>query len=103
MRGAGVAAALGGLMLAGCTTSSPEAVAAHDPFEPMNRAVYSFDETFDKYVTLPIAGFYLYDVPAPLRDGVHRTLANLDLPVTFANDVFQGRIGGAGETLGRFA
>ena len=32
------------LCLAACTTNSPEAVAANDRFEPMNRAVYGFDE-----------------------------------------------------------
>jgi len=92
-----------GVVLAGCTTSSPEAVAANDPFEPMNRAVFRFDETFDKYIVLPVAGLYLQKLPIPLRMGLHNAIANLDQPVTFANDILQGEISRAGKTLGRLA
>jgi phospholipid-binding lipoprotein MlaA len=92
-----------GLALSGCTTTSREALDANDPFEPMNRTVFTFDEKFDKYVVLPAAGFYLGDVPVPVRKGLHNAVANLDLPVTFANDLFQGELGHAGQTFGRFA
>jgi phospholipid-binding lipoprotein MlaA len=101
-KGALAIAALG-LVLAGCATSSPEAMHANDPLEPLNRAVFVFDEKFDKYVVLSAAGFYLYDMPTPLRKGLHNAVANLDLPVTFANDILQGEISRAGETLGRLA
>jgi phospholipid-binding lipoprotein MlaA len=99
--GALAVAALG-IVLVGCTTISPEAANANDPFEPMNRAMFRFDETFDKYVVLPVAGFYIQKLPDPLRKGVHNAIANLDLPVTFANDIFQGELSRAGRTLGRF-
>ncbi len=103
MRGIGALAAVAlGLAVAGCATTSREAVNANDPFEPINRVVFRYDETFDKYVILPAAGFYLQDVPTPIRKGFHNVVANLDLPVTFANDIFQGEIPHAGETLGRF-
>ena len=91
-----------GLALAGCAGSSPGAISANDPLEPMNRAVFRFNETFDKYVVLPAAGLYLQDLPVPLRKGLHNTVANLDLPVTFTNDILQGEISHAGETLVRF-
>jgi phospholipid-binding lipoprotein MlaA len=90
-----------GTVLAGCTTS-PEALNANDPLEPMNRAVFGVDEKFDKYVVLPVAGFYLGDVPVPIRKGLHNAVSNLDLPVTFANDLFQGEINRASETAARF-
>jgi phospholipid-binding lipoprotein MlaA len=96
-----IVAACSGL-LGGCASASPEAVAANDPFEPMNRAVYRFDETFDKYVVLPVAGFYVLDMPRPLHRALHNVLANLDLPVTFANDVLQGEASDAAVSLGRF-
>lgn len=91
------------IALAGCATPSPEARAANDPFEPANRAIYRFDNRFDKYVILPAAGFYLYYMPKPLRNGLHNVLINFDLPVTFANDVLQGEFTDAGKTLGRLA
>ncbi|MGB8366338.1 MAG: VacJ family lipoprotein [Rhizomicrobium sp.] len=95
-----IMAACAGL-LGGCATTSPEAIAANDPFEPANRAVYRFDEKFDKYVELPIAGFYVYYVPAPIHHAFHNFLVNLDMPVTFANDVLQGEFSRAGTSLGR--
>jgi hypothetical protein len=42
-------------------------------------------------------------VPEPLRDGIHNALSNFFLPITFANDLFQGSVSRGGETLGRFA
>lgn len=90
------------LMLGGCTTPSHEALANNDPFERENRAVYRFDERFDKYVVLPVAGFYLYYMPRPMRRSFHNVFVNFDLPVTFANDVLQGEFSRAGSTFGRF-
>jgi phospholipid-binding lipoprotein MlaA len=97
-----LAVAFCAVLMAGCTTTSPEAVSANDPFEPMNRAVFGFDETFDKYVVLPAASVYLYNLPTPIRKGLHNTVSNLDLPVTFANDILQGNLQRSAETLGRF-
>lgn len=102
MRGVG-AVILAAFALSGCVSTSREAVASNDPFEPMNRAVYRFDERFDQYVVLPIAGFYFYHMPVPLRRGLHNVVINLDLPVTFANNVLQGDFPEAGTTFGRFA
>ncbi len=87
--------------LLGCATSSPEAVAANDPFEPANRAVYEFDEKFDQYVVLNLAGLYLNQVPKGIRTGIHNVLSNADEPVTILNDVLQGEFGGAFRTTAR--
>lgn len=89
-------------LLSGCVSTSPEAIAANDPFEPANRVVYRFDERFDRYVVLPVAWFYMYRTPTPLRRGLHNVLINLNMPVTFANDVLQGEFAQAGTSLGRF-
>ncbi|HEX4079406.1 MAG TPA: VacJ family lipoprotein [Rhizomicrobium sp.] len=95
--------AICGLALASCATSSPEAIAANDPFEPMNRAVYQFDEQFNHYVVLSIAGLYLDKVPKPVRIGVHNMLSNAEEPVTIANDVLQLRMGLAARMTARLA
>src|SRR5438552_13188787 len=88
--------------LSGCTTA-PEAVKANDPFEPMNRAVYSFDEKVDQYALLPIAGLYVNNVPKPVRMGVHNLLANAEEPVTIINDVLQLKLLEAGRMTARLA
>lgn len=89
------------LLLCGCA-STPESIAENDPLEPTNRAVYKFDQVFDQYVILPIAWVYVYHTPTPLRRGLQNVLSNLDLPVTFTNNVLQGEFKQAGRSLGRF-
>ena len=96
------------LALAGCASDRlPPAQAAvaeqaNDPFEPMNRFVFGMNNGFDKAVLLPVAQAYVDVVPDPARDSVHNFLENLDLPVTFANDILQGEFTRAGQTAGRF-
>lgn len=92
---------LAALWLAGCASAPPGAI--NDPFERTNRAVFSFNNAFNEYVTLPIAWVYVYKFPAPVRKGINNALANLEAPVTLANDLLQGRVSRAGETLLRFA
>jgi phospholipid-binding lipoprotein MlaA len=88
--------------LAGCTTA-PEALKNNDPFEPMNRAVYTFDEKVDQYAFLPIAGLYLNNVPKRLRIGIHNVLANAEEPITIINDVLQLKPVEAGRMTARMA
>jgi phospholipid-binding lipoprotein MlaA len=91
------------LQLLGCTTTSPEAVAANDPYEPANRAIYDFDEKFDHTIFLPVAGLYLAKVPKPLRIGIHNVLSNAEEPVTITNDLLQLHLGQAARMTARMA
>jgi phospholipid-binding lipoprotein MlaA len=88
-----------GLLFAGCAT---DPTGANDPYEQTNRAVFDFDQKLDKFVIGPSAEAYVAVVPSPARQGVHNFLLNLDLPVTFANDILQGEVDRAEDTLGRF-
>jgi phospholipid-binding lipoprotein MlaA len=87
-------------VISGCTTA-PEAIKANDPFEPMNRAVYSFDEKVDQYALLPVAGIYISNVPKPVRTGVHNLLSNAEEPVSIINDVLQLKLLEAGRMTAR--
>jgi len=87
--------------LGGCTTSR-EALDANDPLEPMNRVTWSINEKVDKYVELPIAGFYIFYVPTPLRRGADHVVSNLALPAVFANEILQGRETDAAQDFARF-
>ena len=87
--------------IAGCATA-PVGTDENDPYEATNRQVFELNQSFDRNFAKPVAVFYNDTVPEPARDGVHNFLTNLDLPVTFANDVLQGEVTRAGETLGRF-
>jgi phospholipid-binding lipoprotein MlaA len=73
----------------------------YDPIEPVNREIFDFNHSLDKRAALPAASYYKNAVPDPLRIGVHNFLANLSLPVTFANDVLQGEVTYAGYAICR--
>jgi phospholipid-binding lipoprotein MlaA len=100
---AAFAFAVSAAALGGCAAPTTEALAANDPFEAENRAIYRLDQRFDKYVVLPVAWVYVYYLPAPIHRSLHNFVLNLDLPVTFANDVLQGDADRAATALGRFA
>ena len=109
--GQGLAKALGaallGLVLAtGCATpppaDDPEALAAYneanDPLEPMNRAIFEFNTTADRYVLRPIAWGWKEAVPLGIRNMIRNFLDNLKTPVIFANDILQWEWERAGYT-----
>lgn len=74
----------------------------NDPYEPTNRKIFALNESLDRNVMLPLAKFYTRAVPGFARDGIHNFIANLDVPVTFANDVLQGEANRAADSFGRF-
>jgi len=86
--------------LAGCATgpANPDA----DPFEPFNRKMYAFNDGLDRAVLEPAAKGYRAVTNEPVRQGVSNFVSNLREPVTFANEVLQGRPVAAVGTLGRF-
>lgn len=91
-----------GLFVSGCASTSSTPTADNDPYEATNREIFALNQKLDKAVALPVAKFYVRTVPEPARQGVHNFITNLNAPVVFANDVLQGDVDRAGETLGRF-
>ncbi|MBV9571385.1 MAG: VacJ family lipoprotein [Alphaproteobacteria bacterium] len=89
------------LLLAGCATA-PDPSGANDPYESFNRDMFNFNRRVDRAVIKPVAEAYVDAVPDVARDSVHNFFVNLDLPITFANDVLQGEVERSGETALRF-
>jgi phospholipid-binding lipoprotein MlaA len=90
------------LFLAGCAgTQSRNTDPENDPWEGYNRKVYAFNEGMDKVVR-PIAVGYDKIMPDPFQRGVGNFFRNLDAPVTFVNQILQGKFKQSGSTLGRF-
>jgi phospholipid-binding lipoprotein MlaA len=83
---------------------APDVVEAdvNDPFEPMNRAIFSFNLGFDKIILRPAAVAYRAVIPGPARESATNFLDNLESPVIFLNDLLQAKPGRAGNTLARF-
>jgi len=73
-----------------------------DPWEPLNRKVFDFNNALDDAVIRPVALAYRNVVPQVLRDRLRAFVDNLAEPRIFANDLLQGRLEAAGITLNRF-
>lgn len=88
------------LALGGCAHSP--AYDPDDPLEKVNRAVFSFNETADRFVLRPVAKAYEWTLPQFVRTGVGNFFNNLLTPATVANDLLQLKPMQAGIDLGRF-
>ncbi len=78
------------LAVTGC--ASPGARTPGDPLEPMNRAVYKFNDVADRYVAKPVARTYDTLVPEFIRTGVRNFFNNVDDVFVVANDLLQGKM-----------
>ncbi|HTF13807.1 MAG TPA: VacJ family lipoprotein [Burkholderiales bacterium] len=74
--------------LAGCATSGGNPA---DPFEPFNRAMFSFNDTVDTAVIKPVAKGYRRVVPGILRTGISNFFSNLEDVWISVNNVLQGK------------
>ena len=100
--GALISIILVSLLLAGCAgTQSRNTDPELDPWEGYNRKVFAFNQGVDK-VARPIAVAYDKIMPDPLQRGVGNFFRNLDAPVTYVNQVLQGKFIESLSTLGRF-
>jgi phospholipid-binding lipoprotein MlaA len=91
------------LFLTACASiQQTERVAKVDPFERMNRAVFSFNETADQYVIKPVAEAYRFVLPEFVRTGVTNFFSNINDVLIAANNLLQGKPSNAVSDIGRF-
>ncbi len=80
------------LMSAGCASrNAAEQDDVNDPFEPLNRGIFAFNDAADKYALRPVARGYQWLLPAPIRTGVNNFFDNISYPVTIINGLLQGK------------
>ena len=72
-----------------------------DPLEPINRAIFSFNNFADKIILEPAAKGYK-KLPSPIQSGIGNFLNNLKLPLVVVNQLLQGQGKNAAESSGRF-
>ncbi len=72
-----------------------------DPLEPVNRAIFSFNNFADKIILEPAAKGYK-KLPSPIQSGIGNFLNNLKLPLVVVNQLLQGQGKNAVESSGRF-
>lgn len=93
------AASLALASLGGCATG-PDAH-PRDPMEPMNRAVFRFNQAVDEAVLRPAASAYQLALPEAARAGVFNFFSNLGDAWSAVNNTLQGKGVDAGDSLAR--
>ena len=73
----------------------------YDPLEPINRAIFNFNNVADQIILEPIAKGYR-KLPTPLQSSVSNFLNNLKMPLVVVNQILQGQGKNAVESSGRF-
>ena len=74
-----------------------------DPIEPLNRALFVFNDKAYFWVMKPVAQGYRAVVPEGVRLSVRNFFANIGMPIRFVNNLLQGKIRNSGVELLRFA
>ena len=97
------------LCCAGCAAAPRDATVAddvetdHDPAEPVNRAIFKANVAADHAVMKPVAQAYSDHVPEGVQKGIHNVVQNLKEPAVAVNDVLQGNVKHAWESVQRLA
>lgn len=88
------------LLLSFQTAANP--VNESDPFEKINRSIFSFNQTLDDYLLKPVAKFYVAVTPDPVERGISNLFSNLKEITNASNNLLQGKVSQASVDLGRF-
>lgn len=74
----------------------------YDPFEPVNRKIFIFNDYADLYLVAPVARAYRDYVPGFARKSVRNFTTNVTLPISTLNSFAQGKLDNALATFSTF-
>ena len=86
----------------GCSSIPADERAESDPWESLNRSLFSVNRTIDNVSTKPLAKGYRAIIPDPARKGISNFFSNLVAPRSAINNFLQGKPGHGVSELGRF-
>ena len=90
--------ALAATLLAGCATPMPR---KDDPLESFNRKMYAFNDFADRVAIRPVAVGYRKITNPTSRTLISNFFANIESPITIANDLLQANLPQAAKATGR--
>jgi phospholipid-binding lipoprotein MlaA len=90
------------LVFPAATSWSQEEEKNVDPFEPVNRALFTVNDGLDRWLIRPVAKGYDWITPGPVQRGVGNLFANMYDFNAAINSVLQWRWTGAAQSSGRF-
>ncbi len=91
--------------LTGCVTYPPgwdRETEGPDPYQGANRAFWSFNDGVDTWILSPIATAWEFITFEAMRESIDRFFDNLAFPGRALSNLGQGKVGGAGNEVGRF-
>lgn len=77
-------------------------VSINDPLEPLNRAIFHFNDDVYKKLAKPLARTYAKIMPDRVERGISNAFVNIKFPSRFVSNVLQGRFGQASKETGKF-
>lgn len=82
------------MVITGCASNGDiaEETEPHDPFESYNRAMYSFNEGFDRTIAKPVAETYQEIMPTWADKGISNFFSNLNDVIVLINDLLQFKL-----------
>jgi phospholipid-binding lipoprotein MlaA len=89
------------LLASGCASVQTQTV-NKDPLEKFNRAVYAFNDGFDRHLLKPVAEAYDEYLPTPVNNSISNLFSHLDDVVVIANDILQLKFEQTLSDIGRF-
>ena len=87
--------------LTGCATLPTGKHTPGDPWERMNRSIWTFDNALDHAVLRPVARGYVRVTPSPVRHSINNFMTNLTYSDTIINDFLQGKFNDGGNDIAR--
>ena len=82
---------LAATLLGACASVPAEQRVESDPWEPLNRPLFSINTAIDNVTLKPIAKGYQAIIPSPIRTGVSNFYINLTTPGSAVNNFLQGK------------
>jgi len=73
-----------------------------DPFEPINRGIFKFNDAADRFVLRPVAKGYQKITPDPVERSISNAFDTWTYPVTIVNGFLQGKFKQGFSDIGRF-
>jgi phospholipid-binding lipoprotein MlaA len=84
-----------------CLPLLAQAASEDDPWESINRPIFTFNDTLDTYALKPLAQGYQAVTPQFLEDGIHNMFGNVGDVGNLANNLLQGKLEAAGVDTSR--
>ncbi len=76
-------------VLSGCTNNLTISAENKDPFEILNRNIFTFNKTLDQNIVSPISAAYVRKMPLSVRKSVSNHLEWMNTPSTIVNSALQ--------------